>query len=321
MKNIVTGASGFIGSNLVQKLLNDNQKIIGIDKDYNAKYRLLNVLPKNSEIPSRIVSDINKNFMMIWQNIKHIMDYHYSFEKDDIVYHLAASSDIQRSLRDTSWDFKNNIKGTYEVLEMMRRKDISKIIFSSTSALYGEKPKKRPTPENSTLFPLSLYASSKICAEFLIQAYCELYGIKAYIFRFGNVIGRNQHRGVVYDFVKKLKKNTKQLEILGNGNQVKSYFHVSDCVNAMLEIPNWKMKDKFRIYNIATYDWINVTTVADVVCNELKLNPKYVYTGGDRGWKGDIPKITLDISKALKTGWKPKYYGVESIRKAVREIK
>jgi len=319
MKNIVTGASGFIGSNLVEQLLKQDEIVIGMDKDYNGRYRLANVLPGKERMYNLSVNFLTPKFKLIWDDINHISGYHYVFDNADIVYHLAAASDIKESLRDTTWDFKNNIEGTFNVLEMMRKKDLPKIVFTSTSALYGEHP-KMPTSENSPLIPSSLYSASKICAEYLVKVYCELYGIKGWIFRFGNVVGRNQHRGVIYDLMKKLKKDKRYLEILGDGKQVKSYFHVSDCVSAMLEIPKKDKNKKYEVYNIATFDWVDVTTLADLVCDVLDVNPKYKYTGGDRGWQGDIPKIQLSIQKALNTGWRPKLGCEESIRRAVREL-
>jgi len=319
-KVIVTGASGFIGSNLVETLVNMNRDVVGIDKDYNGKKRLDALMKHKDEMYMYSTNLVSKNFRMIWDDINNIMSYHYCFDDIDTVYHLAAASDIKKSSTDSTWDFENNIRGTFSVLEMMRKKDIKKIIFTSTSAIYGESP-PRPTPEDTHLIPTSLYSSSKICAEILIRAYSKLYGIDAWIFRFGNVVGRNQHRGVIYDFLEKLKKDKKNLEILGDGKQIKSYFHVSDCVSAMLEIPKKKKQKRTDIYNIATYDWVDVTTLADIMCDVLKIEPKYHYTGGDRGWKGDIPVIKLSIEKALKTGWKPKYSCEESIRKAVRELK
>jgi len=256
---------------------------------------------------------------MVWDDINNISSYQFVLDDIDTVYHLAAAADIKKSLEDTTWDFENNIVGTFNILEMMRKKDINKIVFPSTSAIYGE-TSIMPTDEEQPLIPVSLYTMSKICGEYLVKAYNEVYGIKGWIFRFGNVVGKNQHRGVICDFIQKLKKDKRVLEILGDGKQIKSYVHVSDIVNAILEIPNKDKNQNVATYNIATYDWVDVTTLADIVCDRLEITPKYKYKGGDRGWKGDIPKIQLSIQKALKTGWKPKYSCEESIRKAVKEL-
>lgn len=319
MTLLITGCAGFIGSNLAEVLTSKNQRIIGIDKDYTGQHRLKNII-QNKSMSIDTINFIKPEFAMIWDDVKNLSKYEYALRNINTIYHLAAASDIKRSLNDTSWDLTENIVGTWHVLEFMRKKDIKNIIFTSTSALYGEDA-PLPTTENFCCYkPISLYAASKICAEILIHAFTEIYDIKATVFRFGNVIGKHQHRGVIVDFMNKLSKNPNSLEILGDGKQIKSYFHVSDCINAMLEIPA-KNKNKFDVFNIATYDYKNVTTVANIISNELKLMPKYYYTGGDRGWKGDVPKIMLSIKKALDTGWKPKYKCEEAIRKTVRELK
>jgi len=319
MKKVITGVSGFIGSNLFETLWKQDYDIIGFDKDYNAKHRLDSIIPQDIHTYHMTSNFVTKNFRMVWDDINRISSYRYLFDDVDTVYHLAAASDIKQSLKDTQWDFRNNIVGTFNILEMMRKQDINNIIFTSTSALYGEHP-PFPTLETEPLVPSSLYSASKICAEYLVRAYNEIYGIKGVILRFGNVVGKHQHRGVIVDFLKKLKENPKELEILGNGQQTKSYFHVSDCVSAMLKIPEKIKKDKIETFNIATYDQVNVNTVANIICKELGLNPVYKYTGGDRGWKGDIPTIALDITKACNTGWKPTYHCEDAIKKAVREL-
>lgn len=304
-KTLVTGSSGFIGSNLVETLVKCNDNVIAIDKD------------KNLDRTENFIHHQNCN--VIQDDVNNIESYISFLQNIDVVYHLAAASDIKKSLLDSTWDLRENVNGTHAVLELIRKLDIPKLIFSSTSALYGEHP-PLPTPENAQLYPISQYAASKISAEMFITAYCNLYGIKAWIVRFGNVVGRHQHRGVIYDFMQKLKKNPKELEILGDGKQIKSYFHVSDCISAMRTIPDLDKNKDVQVYNIATYDYVDVTTLADIVCDELKIEPKFKYTGGKYGWKGDIPVIKLSIKKALTTGWKPQYSCEESIRLAVREL-
>lgn len=306
MKKLVTGASGFIGSNLVESLLANNYKTICIDKEIN-KDRIKNF--KN-----------NPDCLMINNDIKNIEQYTHNIRDVDTIYHLAAASDIKRSHQEHSWDLKENVIGTHTILEAMRKFDIKNIIFTSTSVVYGEDAPK-PTPEEGIDFnPISQYAASKISAEMFIKTYANTYGLKAWIFRFANVVGRHEHRGVIYDFMKKLKKNQKELEILGDGKQIKSYFHVSDCITALLAIPELDLNNNIKTYNIATYDTKTVTVVADIVCDELGISPKYNYTGGDRGWVGDVPIVHLDISKALKTGWEPRLKCEEAIRKTVGEL-
>jgi len=305
-KCIVTGGAGFIGSNLVERLLNENMHVTAVDND-----------PKRKPF----ISEFTKNKMFKFL-LKDVNDLKVSNIDDDIniVYHLAASADIKKSLGDVKIDLENNVVGTHSVLEIMRQKDIDKMIFSSSSAVYGE-TKVIPTPENlGDIKPISLYGASKLAAEYFIIAYCHLYGMKAWIFRFANVVGKNEHRGVIFDFAKKLEKNPNELEILGDGNQEKSFFDVSDCISGLIEIPRMDPNKLVEIYNLGNLETMKVTKLAEIVCDELKLKPRFRYTGGDRGWKGDVPITILSIDKALKVGWKPKYDCEKSIRRTVRYL-
>jgi len=308
MKILVTGASGFIGSNLVEAFLEQGHEVVGMDND---KRKMLHL--------SEVIN--NENFDMVWRDIKLYENYMNHFKDIDIIYHMAAASDIKRSATDTTWDLTENVIGTHCILELMRKKDIKKIIYPSTSVVYGENA-PRPTPEDCPdRFPISQYAASKIAAEAFVHAYSYMYGIKGWIFRFANVMGKHQHRGVVHDFVRKIENNPKELEILGDGNQLKSYIHVSDCMAGMFyAVKNDKNKG-VEIYNLATNDQVTVTKLADIVCDEMGVKPKYKYTGGKSGWKGDMPKISLAIDKIKSIGWKPAMDCETAIRKTVGEIK
>jgi len=309
MKILVTGCAGFIGSNLCEYLLSQGHHVIGIDKDTSkeAKRRLENIEPI-------------LNMIMYWEDIMDIDNIMSSHSKPDIVYHLAAASDIMKSSTDMEWDMRENVIGTHKVLEYIRKSKIKKLVYSSTSVVQGEDVPK-PTPESGIDFnPGSLYAASKCAAECYIRAYAKLYDIKSWIFRFGNVIGKNEHRGVIFDFIHKLRKNPNQLEILGNGRQIKSYIHVSDVVSAITSIPNNTDIKKVDVFNLGLKEWKSVTELANYVCDELGLKPDYTYTGGDRGWAGDIPVVMLETDKALATGWKPKLSCEEAIRQTVREL-
>jgi len=320
MKDLITGVSGFIGRNLIDKLVKQKHEILAIDKNYEKKDLLQKYIPPLLPMYNLDVNRLKNNVQMIWDDAENLINYHYKIEDINTVYHLAAASDIKMSLVDPTWDLKENVNLTHAILEVMRKKDIKNIIFTSTSVVHGNNAPK-PTPEEGIDFhPISQYAASKIACEVFIHAYSHVYGIKGWIFRFGNVIGKHQHRGVIVDFLKKLKKNKKELEILGNGRQTKSYVHVSDCINAMTYIPEHDNNKNVEVYNIATYDQMNVTKLADIVCNEVGVKPKYHYTGKDHGWIGDVPQVVLSIDKALKTGWKPKYNCEEAIRKTVKEL-
>jgi len=306
MISLVTGCSGFIGSNLSEQILKNQNIVIGMDIERNLQ-RMDDIIGK-------------PNFLFLQNDVKKIDSYISVLKDVDKIYHLAASSDIKRSLYDYSWDLQENVVGTHAVLELARKLDIDKFIFTSTSVVHGEDAPK-PTPELGVDFnPISQYAASKISAEMFVRTYANIYGIKSWIFRFANVVGKHAHRGVIYDFLNKLKMNKYELEILGDGNQIKSYFHVSDCINALFEIPANDNNDNVEVYNIATFDTKTVKELADIVCDELRISPEYKFTGGDRGWIGDVPVVELDIKKALNTGWKPRLDCEQSIRKTVGEL-
>jgi len=315
MRCLVTGASGFIGSNLVKTLLEQNHYVIGIDIDKDKMELLSNMfdLMKN---------DKYKNFKIIWDDINNIQDHSHELKGIEKIYHLAASADIKKSFKFPTMDLDNNVMGTSAVLEFMRIKDIKDLIFASSSSIYGE-TSEVPTPEDvGNIKPISLYGASKLANEAFINAYAHLYGIKAWIFRFANVVGRNMHRGVIHDFYYRLQQNPKHLEILGDGMQEKSFFDVDDCVNGLLYIPeNGYDNLSTDVYNLGNHDTIHVKELADIVCDEMGLHPSFSYTGGDRGWKGDTPYTILSIEKALDTGWEPRYNCEEAIRRTVRWFK
>lgn len=307
MRILVTGTSGFIGSNLVEKLINDGNNVIGMDNDKKKQHLLRDIMGLS-------------NFDMIWDDINDIEDHQNKLSDIDEVYHLAASADIRKSFTDPTLDLKNNVLGTNAVLEFIRKNDIKKLVFSSSSSIYGV-TKVTPTPEDvPDIRPISMYGSSKLANEAFIHSYSDLYDIKAWMFRFANVVGRHIHRGVIFDFYHKLLKNDKELEILGDGNQEKSYFDVSDCVDALVNIPVTDGNKSVEIYNLGNTETMKVSKLAEIVCDELGISPTFKYAGGDRGWPGDTPYTILSIKKALKVGWKPKHSCKESIRRTVKYL-
>ena len=311
---LVTGASGFIGSNLTKKLF-ETEKVIGLDKDINLKR-----LPIDAPyIIYYTLNYVNNNFSFIRDNLANIENYSY-LKQIDTIFHLASSADSERSLVDTTYDFRDGIVLTHKVLEYMRKHDINKLIYSSSSAVYGEES-TMPSLENAEyLKPISLYGAQKLSSEAFIHAYCNLYGIKAWIFRFANVVGSGVHRGAIYDFMNKLKKNPNKLEVLGDGNQEKSFFDVSDCVDALINIPKKDKNMDVEIYNLSNSKTLTVKKLVEIVCDELGLKPEIKFSKSDRGWNGDVPITILNIKKALGMGWKPKYNCEESIRRTVRYL-
>ncbi len=293
MKYIVTGAAGFIGSNLVDRLLKNGNEVLGIDNLSTGKIRFLQDAEKYS------------TFKFLDGDITDINFLKNAFTSYDYVYHLSANADVRSGLNHPFKDIEQNTIGTFNVLEAMRLNNISRISFSSTGSVYGE-AEKIPTPENAP-FPIqtSLYGSSKLAGEGLISSYCEGFEFTANIFRFVGILGERYTHGHVYDFYEKLKKDPSKLEILGNGKQKKSYLYVQDCIDAMLLAEN-HLDEKINIYNLGVEDYCEVIDSVNVICNYLNVNPELSFTGGDRGWVGDNPFIFLDTSRIKSLGWSPK---------------
>ncbi|KAA0000934.1 MAG: NAD-dependent epimerase/dehydratase family protein [Thermoplasmata archaeon] len=301
MKVLVTGGAGFIGSHLIDALIVKGYEVKCID----------NFSSGRKEFIERNLDRIE----LIEGDLLNIEDARKSLKNCDIVFHLAANPDVRVGAINTKTHFDNNIVATYNLLEGMKEEGVKKIAFTSSSTVYGE-AEVMPTPENyAPLIPISLYGASKLAAEALICAYCHTFDMKALIYRFANVVGPRSTHGVIYDFIRKLKANPRELEILGDGRQKKSYLYIDDCIDAMLFTME-KARQKVEIYNIGSEDWVEVREIADIVSQEMGVTPEYKFTGGidGRGWKGDVKLMRLDISKLKDLGWKPKYGSKEAIR-------
>ena len=309
MNILVAGGAGFIGSHLCDALLSKNNTVIVADK--------LIMGSKNIEHLSQ-----NTNFKFYEMELANQdnVDKLFGDNKIDIVYHMAANSDIQKSANDTSIDFNDTLLTTRVLLESMRKNNVKNIFFASTSAVYGEMPDIVLNEETGGLKPVSYYGGAKLASEALISSYVSMCDMNAVIFRFPNVIGPRLTHGVVYDFVKKLRNNPKELEILGNGTQCKPYIYVTDLVNAIVKLTE-QFEPGLDVFNISVMsEGTSVTHIAEIVVDVLGLSDvEFKYTGGDRGWKGDVPRFKYDISKVLATGWKPEYTSDEAVRKAVIE--
>ena len=309
MNILVAGGAGFIGSHLCDALLSKNNTVIVADK--------LIMGSKNIEHLSQ-----NTNFKFYEMELANQdnVDKLFKDNKIDIVYHMAANSDIQKSANDTSIDFNDTLLTTRVLLESMRKNNVKNIFFASTSAVYGEMPDIVLNEETGGLKPVSYYGGAKLASEALISSYVSMCDMNAVIFRFPNVIGPRLTHGVVYDFVKKLRNNPKELLILGNGTQCKPYIYVTDLVNAIVKLTE-QFEPGVDVFNISVMsEGTSVTHIAEIVVDVLGLSDvEFKYTGGDRGWKGDVPRFKYDISKVLATGWKPEYTSDEAVRKAVIE--
>ncbi len=305
---LVTGGAGFIGSNLVNKLVADGKNVCVYDNLCRGK-------------KENIAQHIGKEgFEFIEADLLNTDELDKAMQGKDFVFHLAANADIPYGTENPGYDFEQNTVTTINVLEAMRKNEVNKIAFSSTSATFGDSSMK-PTPEDyGPMMPESLYGASKLACEGFISAYCSLYDMRAWIFRFANIVGPNVTHGILADFKKKLENNPNELEVLGDGTQVKSYLHVDDCIDAMLfTIEN--AKDKVNLFNLGSDDQITVKEITELVIQELSPQAKINYTGGDRGWKGDVPKMFLDNSRIKALGWKPKYNSKEAVIESVKSLK
>jgi len=304
---LVTGGAGFIGSNLIENLIKENEITVIDDLSNSAGDRFVKEF-ENRDNFKLITNDINRNGAFD------------SISKVDLVVHFAANPEVNKGYENPDISF-NDINGTKNVLKYLKEKEIKNMIFASSSVVYGE-PEIMPVKENQGPYkPISAYGAYKLASEGMITAYSHYYGIKAGIFRFANVVGKNQTHGVILDFIKKLKANPKELAILGDGTQSKSYIHVSDCVSAIMYL-NDKI-NKTEIINLGNRGTTSVLKIADVVKEKMKLgevNYKLSDSKDGRGWKGDVKKIELDVSKAENLGWKNGYNSDEAIEKAVDEL-
>ena len=304
-KVLVTGWAGFIGSSLVDKLMLLDYRVKVIDnlssgRKENINYHL------NRDSFEFIEADLLKE------------DISQYFEGVDEVWHLAANPNVKSGLSNTKDMIDQNILVTYNVLEAMRKNNVKKINFTSSSVVYGES-KTIPTPENySPLMPISLYGASKLASEALISAYSSSFGIKGTIFRLANVVGPRSDHGVIHDFIMKLGENKNTLKILGDGNQKKSYIYVDDCVEAMVLASNSE-KD-VDVFNVGSNDYISVKEIAETVSKAMGLQPVFEFGSEDRGWKGDVPVMLLATDKIKSLGWKLNYNSLEAVKLTAEKI-
>ena len=304
LKCFVTGGAGFIGSNLVDRLLSNGNDVIVYDNFSTGFQEFVNFAGKY------------KTFKLVRGDLLDIEYLTKSMSGCDFVFHLAANADVRFGTLHPDKDLKQNTLATFNVLEAMRLNGIKKIVFSSTGSVYGEST-VIPTPEDAP-FPIqtSFYGASKLACEGLIQAYCEGFGFQSWIFRFVSILGERYTHGHVFDFYKKLLENPDRLDVLGNGKQKKSYLYIQDCIDAIL-LSIEKSDEKVNIFNLGTDEYCEVNNSIKWICGHLNVSPQLVYSGGDRGWIGDNPFIFLDCSKIRKLGWKPKYTIKEGIIKTL----
>ncbi len=312
MRVLVTGGAGFIGSHLVDALMEEGHEV-------------------------RVVDDLSAGSL---ENIKRWLDNErFEFIKGDLrdrevcsravegveaVFHLAANPEVRIGAQSPGLLYETNVLITYNLLEALRSSGVEYFVFTSSSTVYGD-AKVIPTPESAWLEPISVYGGVKLAAEALILGYAHTFDFKALVFRLANIIGERSNHGVIYDFINKLRRNPGELEILGDGTQRKSYLHVSDTVGGMLYLFDRFVEEGkvFDVYNLGSDDWITVREIAEIVSEEMGVEPVFRFTGGvdgGRGWKGDVKLMLLSIEKAKSKGWKPRLNSYEAVRKTVKEL-
>lgn len=306
---LVTGGAGFIGSHLVDRLVESNRVTV-LDNFSSGKREF---------IEGHIESP---NFSLIEADLRDREAVESALAGIDLVFHLAANPDVKIGAEDTRTHLDQNVIATYNLLESMRWAGVSEIAFTSTSTVYGEAGVV-PTPEGyGPLLPISLYGASKLACEALISAFCGTFDMRAWIFRFANIIGERGTHGVIVDFIKKLEADPRTLEILGSGGQRKSYLLIEDCVDAMIFSVS-SASDRVNVFNIGSKDAVDVTEIADVVAEKMNLEGvRYRYTGGieGRGWRGDVKTMLLSIEAIEELGWTPRHNSRQSIEAAVEAL-
>ena len=302
MRALVTGGAGFIGSHLVDELVEAGYSVKIID----------NLSSGNLALVNHQIAAGNAEF--IEGDITSIDDVLQATKEVDVVFHMAANPDIRLGTQVTDTDLKHGTIATYNILEAMRINNVNKIVFASSSVVYGEDA-PMPTPESfGPCLPISLYGASKVGSEGLLTSWVGTFDFQAWIFRFANIIGNRGTHGVIFDFIHKLKRDNSRLEVLGNGLQEKSYMEVKDCVRGMMHIFNTSTSP-INLYNLGSHDTCSVRRIAEIVVEETGCRDATIeYTGGDRGWAGDIPRAMLSIEKMLSTGYDVKYNSEAAVR-------
>lgn len=307
MKTFVTGGAGFIGSHIVDKLMERGDDVIVYD---NMSTGMSDFIKHHEGKP---------NFKFVEGDILDLPKLKQEMQGVELVFHMAAHADVRSGFEDHKVDFDQNLIGTINVLEAMKEVGAKKIVFASTACVYGD-AKIIPTPEDHPLIPSSLYGASKVAAEAYIEAFCEYYNMTAYIFRFVSWMGERYTHGLVFDFLQKLKNNPTKLFILGDGTQKKSYLYVKDGISAIF-IALDSAKDNINIFNLGNEEILNVTKSAEEIVDEAGYkNVEFQYAGGDRGWVGDNKYVFLDTAKIKSFGWKPTKNTRESLRITTRYL-
>lgn len=311
MNIIIFGGAGFIGSYLVEYFLqlDDTDNVVVYDNFSSGNYWHLSEVENDNRL------------IIIEKDINYLPSFNCDL-KFDLVIMLAANPDIAKAVSFPDIDFHEGTVLTNNVLEFMRKNALKRLIYASGSGIYGDVGDSLCNENFSPLIPISTYGASKLSCEAMIASYSHMFGVVGSCFRFGNAVGGRQTHGVAYDFIRKLRKNPYQLEILGDGNQSKPYIYIIDIVSAIAKVLE-NQKGNFEAYNVAPNDTITVANIAEIVVQELGLirsQVQFNYSGGDRGWKGDVPIVRLDSSKISNIGWENAWNSESAIRTSIREM-
>ena len=311
MRILVAGGAGFIGSNLIETLLQKGYQIACVD----------NMSLGNTD---NLAASMEHPFFTLYEGDicdREFLSDVFEKTKPEYVFHLAANSDIQASAKNPDVEYRNTYSTTVNLPCCMREYEVKRFFFASTSAVYGDKPGIRLDENTPNLEPISYYGAAKLGSEALISAFSYMNDFKALVFRFPNVIGPHLTHGVIFDFIRKLQSDSENLEILGDGNQTKPYIYVADLVEAITYFMN-EIEDAQQpvtLYNIGVNTATSVKRIADIICEEMKLeNVTYHFTGGAGGWKGDVPRFTYCLDKVHHAGWKAECESDEAVRRTVR---
>ena len=296
---VITGGAGFVGSHLTERLVADNEVVV-VDDFRNSERDWVH------EDAAVVEGDLTDS-----ETVTEAIT-----PETDIIFHFAADKD---AARDDIEQYRVNNELTETVVERMHAVGVEHIAFTSSSVVYGEAP--RPTPEDfAPLEPISIYGASKLGEEGLLSVFAHSHGFTVWNFRFANIVGpRLQLGSVIPDFIQKLEESPDELEILGDGRQEKSYLHIGDCVDAMCHVVE-HADAPVNTYNLGTRTTTSVTTIADIVADEMGLDPEYSFTGGDRGWTGDVPRMRLSVEKLSALGWEPEESSDDAVRRCVQEL-
>jgi UDP-glucose 4-epimerase len=308
MHYLVTGGAGFIGSNLVDRLLALGHTVTAFDNFSTGLKPFIEGARKNP------------NYKFIEGDLLDEDAIQAAGKGADFIFHLAANADVRFGTEHPRKDLEQNTIATFNVLEAARLNGIKGLAFSSTGSIYGEAT-MIPTPEDAP-FPIqtSLYAASKLAGEGMLAAYSEGFGLRTFIFRFVSILGPRYTHGHVYDFYRKLSADPSQLTVLGDGKQRKSYLHIDDCISAMLTVME-KAEGKVNVFNLGTDEYCEIVNSIGWICEEMDVKPRLDYTGGVRGWIGDNPFIYLDTAKVCALGWKPKFNIEQGVRNTLNWLK